>query len=374
MPINVLVVDDSSFFRRRLSEIINEHPRLKVCAVATNGREAVELAQQKKPDVITMDYEMPYMDGLTAVREIMASNPTPIVMLSSLTYEGARVTLDALDAGAVDFLPKNFADVSRQSSDLKVKLHNRLLGVVKPQKLLSNNSRKIVSSNAEGRESSKNSENSDNAAKQESITTPPAAAAPVRSLRGRTKILAIGTSTGGPVALLEVLRHLPMNFPIPILLIQHMPETFTRAFAERLNSQCKIRVHLASDGMAIGPGNAYLAPGGQQMLVDSKDNKRLRVIPGDERLNYKPSVDLTFASVANNYRTGVLAMVLTGMGSDGCKGCHVVKEQGGLVWSQDQESSVIYGMPMAVAKANLSDKIINLNHISQTLKDSFSCS
>ncbi|BFM06752.1 protein-glutamate methylesterase/protein-glutamine glutaminase [Halioxenophilus aromaticivorans] len=362
MPINVLVVDDSSFFRRRLAEIINEHPHLKVCGVATNGREAIELAAAKKPDVITMDYEMPFMDGLTAVREIMATNPRPILMLSSLTYDGARVTLDALDVGAVDFLPKNFADVSRQSASLKAKLHEKILAVAKPEKTVK------ASLPVQKNQALKSFENT--------TKKPSASVQPIRrveTLLGRKKILGIGASTGGPVALLEVLRHLPANFPVPILLIQHMPESFTRAFAERLDSQCNIRVHLAEDGMSLAPGSAYLAPGGQQMLVDAKDRSRLRIMPGDDRLNYKPSVDITFASAANNYQSAFLAMVLTGMGSDGCQGCRVVKEQGGLVWSQDQDSSVIYGMPMAVAKANLSDRVLNLNDICKTLKTAFSC-
>ncbi len=361
MPINVLVVDDSSFFRRRLAELINDHPGLRVCGLATNGREAIDMTQHKKPDVITMDYEMPFMDGLTAVREIMATTPTPIIMLSSLTYEGARVTLDALDSGAVDFLPKNFADVSRQSASLKAKLHQRLLAVARPK-----------AANTRSRLRVKTPVSSGLPIKPQRLKAT-TVIADQSSLLARAKIIAIGASTGGPVALLEVLRHLPRNFPVPILLVQHMPESFTRAFAERLDSQCNISVHLAEDGMSLRPGHAYLAPGGQQMLVDSQDSKRLRVVAGDDRLNYKPSVDITFASAANHYQNTFLAMVLTGMGSDGCQGCRVVKERGGFVWSQDQESSVIYGMPMAVAKAKLTDKVIPLSQISQLLKDTFRC-
>lgn len=370
MPVNVLVVDDSNFFQHRLAEIINDHPDLTVCGIASNGREAIELTQRKQPDVITMDYEMPLMDGVTAVREIMTTRPTPIVMLSSLTYEGARITLDALDAGAIDFIPKNFAEVSNNSTRLKEKLYKKLLAVTKQSHSSSAASIPATKNIAKNSSVDKLAIKKNPQLRAKSVVT---ADANARSLLGRTKILAIGASTGGPAALSEVLKGLPGNFPVPILLVQHMPETFTRAFAERLNSQCKIRVHLAEDGMALAPGRAYLAPGGQQMLIDSRDRKKLRILPSDERLNYKPSVDITFASVANNYQSAFLAMVLTGMGSDGCQGCRVVKEHSGLVWSQDQSSSVIYGMPMAVAKAKLSDRIVSLNEISRSLTDAFSC-
>jgi len=382
MPINVLVVDDSSFFQHRLAEIIEDHPELHVCGIAGNGREAVEMTRSKRPDVITMDYEMPLMDGVSAVREIMAIRPVPILMLSSLTYEGARITLDALDAGAVDFLPKNFAEVSRKSAKLKEKLHGRLLAIAKRPLLKTTPATPEIKPQVElKKEAVTTTADSDrrivkpvaNTKINGSQSVPARTAREKESLLGRIKLLGIGASTGGPVALLEVLRKLPTNFPVPILLIQHMPENFTRAFAERLDSQCNIRVHLAENGISLAPGNAYLAPGGKQMLVDSKDRNKIKVLPGDDRLNYKPSVDITFASAANNYQSGFLAMVLTGMGSDGCQGCRVVKEQGGLVWSQDQDSSVIYGMPMAVAKANLTNKVLALTDIAGTLKESFRC-
>ncbi|WP_317931708.1 chemotaxis response regulator protein-glutamate methylesterase [Halioxenophilus sp. WMMB6] len=385
MPINVLVVDDSNFFQHRLAEIIEDHPDLHVIGVASNGREAVEMARSKDPDVITMDYEMPLMDGVSAVRAIMASKPVPILMLSSLTYEGARITLDALEAGAVDFLPKNFAEVSRKSPQLKQKLHERLLAIAKP-------GRRPVAAVAPASKTSAPTLRSTSPApvsvvrsttapitpadKQRYESNQPAPVAdkrPVDSLLGRIKLLAIGTSTGGPVALVESLKSLPANFPVPILLIQHMPENFTRAFAERLNSQCNIRVHLAEDGMRLAPGVAYLAPGGQQMILDSKDKNRIKVLAGDDRLNYKPSVDITFASAANAFQSNLLAMVLTGMGSDGCQGCRLVKEFGGVVWSQDQASSVIYGMPMAVARANLTDRVLALCDIAPTLRQAFRC-
>ncbi len=346
MSLKVLVVDDSHFFQQRLKEMLNEHPQLEVVGVASNGRDAVEKAKSLRPDVITMDYEMPVMDGVTAVRQIMADRPTPILMFSSLTYEGARTTLDALDAGAVDFLPKNFSEISSNSASLKKKLHSRLLAIARPQKTAA-----LASSTPVAR------------APVQKPFTPPSQR-PL-SLKGKVKVLVIGASTGGPVALAEVLTKLPERFPVPIVLVQHMPENFTKPFSERLDRQCKISVREAVDGDSLRPGLALLAPGGKQLMLDKRGC--VRVMPGDERVNYKPSVDITFGSAANVYGNQLLGVVLTGMGSDGCEGARLIKQKGGSIWSQDQDSSIIYGMPMAVAKAELTDKVLALAEIGPSL-------
>ncbi|NIB43184.1 chemotaxis response regulator protein-glutamate methylesterase [Pseudomaricurvus alkylphenolicus] len=361
MEFKVLIVDDSNFFQHRLKEMLNEHPELKVVGIAANGREAVEKAASLKPDLITMDYEMPVMDGVTAVRKIMAERPVPILMFSSLTYEGARTTLDALEAGAVDFLPKNFAEISSDSATLKKKLHNRLLAIARQRRAPATAAGSIQSS-----PSSKSS------ALQRSVPTRPSSpAAPAkpepRSLKGQVKLLLIGASTGGPVALSDVLTKLPANFPLPIVLIQHMPENFTKAFAERLNRQCKISVREAVDGDQLRPGLALLAPGGKQLMVDKRGAGCVRVLPGDERVNYKPSVDITFGSAANAYGGQSLGVILTGMGSDGCEGARLIKQKGGAIWSQDEASCVIYGMPMAVARARLTDRVLGLKDIGPAL-------
>ena len=368
MPISVLIVDDSGFFRRRLKELIDSCPELKVVGTASNGREGVELAQKLQPDVITMDYEMPVMDGITAVKQIMASRPTPILMFSSLTYDGARVTLDSLEAGAVDFLPKNFEEISSSSEELRRKLTDRLVSVARSRR-----------GAAPPPRPSQPAAPADTAARPQLAAAPAPAAAPAAKTaprpappagRGRIRpcrLVAIGTSTGGPVALQSVLTQLPRSFPTPILLIQHMPASFTPAFAERLNSLCQIEVREAADGDDLRPGLALLAPGGRQMLVDKRG--KVRILPGDERLNYKPCVDVTFGSAANAYPGEVLAIVLTGMGSDGREGARLLKEGGSTVWAQDEATSVIYGMPMAVAKANLADEILPLQDIPLRLKD-----
>lgn len=359
MAVSVLIVDDSSFFRRRLTEMIDQCPGLRVVGTASNGREGVAKALELKPDVITMDYEMPIMDGISAVREIMAKQPTPILMFSSLTYEGARVTLDSLEAGAVDYLPKNFDEISRNAVELKNKLAERINTVAK--------ARRRPAAPAAPPLSRPVREGASASAPAPAAPAKEAPARPSVRVRKHYSLVAIGTSTGGPVALQNVLTALPAKFPFPIVLIQHMPATFTAAFAERLNNLCKIDVKEAVDGDSLRPGLALLAPGGKQLMI-SKGGK-VKILPGDERVNYKPCVDITFASAANVYRDQVLAIVLTGMGSDGCDGARMLKQNGATVWSQDEASSVIYGMPMAVAKANLADEILPLNQIGSRLAE-----
>lgn len=368
MVVKVLVVDDSGFFRRRVSEILSSDSNIQVVGTATNGKEAIDQALALKPDVITMDYEMPMMDGITAVRHIMQRCPTPVLMFSSLTHEGARVTLDALDAGAVDFLPKNFEDISRNPEKVKQMLCEKVHSISR------SNRRSLFSAPAPA-----------------PVTPPPAApstfgrpapapvarpaAAPVRTAapaahspapkRKAYKLVAIGTSTGGPVALQRVLTQLPANFPAPIVLIQHMPAAFTKAFAERLDKLCRISVKEAEDGDILRPGLALLAPGGKQMMVDGRGS--IKILPGDERLNYKPCVDITFGSAAKSYGDKVLAVVLTGMGADGREGARLLKQGGSAIWAQDEASCVIYGMPMAIVKADLADAVYSLDDIGKHL-------
>lgn len=302
MAVKVLVVDDSGFFRRRVSEILSSDSGIEVIGTATNGREAIDQAMALKPDVITMDYEMPMMDGITAVRNIMQRCPTPVLMFSSLTHEGARVTLDALDAGAVDFLPKNFEDISRNPAKVKQLLCEKILSIAR-------SNRRSTSFSPSPAAAPVSTPNSASAAPAPTPRTPVAtpSSAPVR--RKAYRLVAIGTSTGGPVALQRVLTQLPANFPAPIVLIQHMPAAFTKAFAERLNSLCRISVKEAEDGDLLRPGVALLAPGGKQMMIDGRG--QIKILPGDERLNYKPCVDITFGSAAKAYADKVLAVVLT---------------------------------------------------------------
>ncbi|MEL7325494.1 MAG: chemotaxis response regulator protein-glutamate methylesterase [Pseudomonadota bacterium] len=364
MAIKVLVVDDSSFFRRRVSEIINSESRLEVIDVAVNGREAVEKAKTLKPDVITMDIEMPVMDGITAVREIMAASPTPILMFSSLTHDGAKATLDALDAGALDFLPKKFEDIARNRDEAVSLLQQRVIQIASKRAFM----RRPIARPAAAATSS-------TARPLTSRTATPTASAPSRPMAAKFRasgkkyqLTAIGTSTGGPVALQKILTRLPVNYPHPIVLIQHMPATFTAAFASRLNTLCKIQVKEAQDGDVLQAGVAYLAPGGKQMMVDGRAGAaRLRIIDGGDRMNYKPCVDVTFGSAAKVYGDKVLSMVLTGMGADGREGARMLKSACSTIWAQDEESCVVYGMPQAVAKAGISTEDLPLERIAERM-------
>lgn len=370
MALTVLVVDDSGFFRRRLTEILSQDSNIKVVGTASNGREAIDQAIALKPDVITMDYEMPMMDGITAVRHIMQRCPTPVLMFSSLTHEGARVTLDALDAGAVDFLPKNFEDISKNPDKVRQLLCEKVNSIAR-------SNRRFGSSPAAATPAPVPANREPFATRAPARSAPaPAPAPPARPATAPTsgaprrkayKLLAIGTSTGGPVALQRVLTQLPANFPAPIMLIQHMPAAFTRAFAERLDKLCRISVKEAEDGDQLRPGLALLAPGGKQMMVDARGT--VKILPGDERLNYKPCVDITFGSAAKSFGDKVLAVVLTGMGADGREGARLLKQSGSQVWAQDEASCVIYGMPMAVAKAGLADAVYSLDDMGRYLAE-----
>ena len=385
MAVNVLVVDDSGFFRRRIVEILKPITSIQVVGTASNGREAIELVKKLKPDVITMDYEMPMMDGITALREIMRTQPTPVLMFSSLTYEGARVTLDALEAGAVDYLPKNFEDISRDTEKMRELLSQRILAVSRARYRIGRSDstpqarpaapagpprppepRSPELRSSLSRAPASPSTNRSLPFERPSQSSSEIAAKPVAGGRKTSpqkyQLVAIGTSTGGPVALQRVLMGLPASFPAPIVLVQHMPPSFTPAFAERLNKLCKITVRQAENGDVLEPGLALLAPGGKQMMIERTGGQsRIRILPGDNRLNYKPCVDVTFGSAARAHPGKVLGIILTGMGSDGKEGCRMLKETGSIVWSQDEDSSVIYGMPMAVAKAGLSDEVLSLD-------------
>ncbi|WP_318400231.1 protein-glutamate methylesterase/protein-glutamine glutaminase [Photobacterium leiognathi] len=383
MAVKVLVVDDSSFFRRRVSEIINADSRLEVVGNAVNGKEAVELAQKLQPDVITMDIEMPVMDGITAVREIMKVSPTPILMFSSLTHDGAKATLDALDAGALDFLPKKFEDIARNRDEAVELLQKRVAELARKRIFMRRSAITRPSTPASSSLTSSVSKPSSltsrlNTEPTSSLasnrTTPTTRSSAIKSaLRFKAsgkkyQIVAIGTSTGGPVALQKILTKLPANFPYPIVLIQHMPATFTAAFAARLDHLCKISVKEAENGDVLKPGTAYLAPGGKQMMLDGRPGvARLRIIDSGERMNYKPCVDVTFGSAAKVYQDKVLSMVLTGMGADGRDGAKMLKNSGSTIWAQDEESCVVYGMPQAVAKAGISSHDLPLDRIAECI-------
>ena len=338
--IKVLVVDDSSFFRRRLTEFLSSDPNIEVVGQAVDGLDAIDKVKKLDPDLITMDIEMPRLDGISAVKKIRETKDTPILMFSSLTHEGAKATFEALDAGASDFLPKKFEDVAEEKEEAVKKLCERVKSLARKKTRASVPTIKIP----------------------ESLRATSSA-----SVRGY-QLAVIGASTGGPIAIEKALKTLPGTFPLPILLIQHMPASFTGAFAERLDKLCAVKVKEAAEGDLLQPGTAYIAPGGRQMRI-KKNGRGSVIVIDDEPLHttYKPSVDITFNSIADEYRGRVLAIVLTGMGNDGCKGARLLREKGATVWAQDEASCVVYGMPMAVVKENLADKVMSVDEIGMSL-------
>jgi two-component system chemotaxis response regulator CheB len=346
--VRVLVVDDSAFFRRRIADALGESPDIEVVGLAADGAAAVEEARRLRPDVITMDVQMPVLDGISAVRRIMSQSPTRILMFSALTRDGARSTLEAMDAGAVDFLPKITASEAGGRPKSNELLRERVLAIARR--------REDVAANVRARPV------------EPATVVQPRVAAELRSQPGRYRLVAIGASTGGPVAIHTVLSALPAGFPVPIVLVVHMPASFTAAYAERLDSLCRIQVREAQDGDAVQPGLALLAPGGRQLLVEPAGGRPVvRVRDSLPEQIYRPSVDVTFGSAARVYADGVLAVILTGMGSDGKQGAKLLKSAGSDVWSQDAASCVVYGMPQAVERSALSDRVLPLEEIGQAL-------
>ncbi|MFQ3250093.1 MAG: two-component system chemotaxis response regulator CheB [Glaciecola sp.] len=362
MPYRVLIVDDSTFYRRRLASFLEKDPSIQIVGQAINGLEAVEKAKTLKPDVITMDVEMPVMDGISAVTKIMQVAPTAILMFSSLTHEGAKVTLDALAAGAIDFIPKNFDDVSKERPAAILIIQRRVKALARSRLLKQTTEAKKTEKPA-GSSNLPTFRASKLPAKPVAVSS-----SPMPATGKRYKLLFIGASTGGPVALQTVISGLPADFPYPVILVQHMPGTFTAAFAERLNKHSQLKVKLAENNDRIEKGTVYLAEGGKQLQVTGKGAfARINIVkaPKESAIIYHPSIDFTMESLVGAYSGDILSVILTGMGSDGSRGGKLLKEKGATIWAQDEKSSVIYGMPKAVAESGTCDRVIPLNDIAE---------
>jgi two-component system chemotaxis response regulator CheB len=344
--IRVLVVDDSAFFRNRITQALQETGEIEVVGQGADGRQAVELAGRLHPDLITMDVEMPVMDGISAVRQIMQRRPTDIIMFSSLTREGAKATLDALDAGAVDFISKHSdpgLDRGRSSSAI---LRERVLAVASRRSWRQPTSYQPVSD-----------------------ASPRAVSHNRTTMHDAVQLVVIGASTGGPVALQRVITSLPRDFSLPVLVAVHMPAAFTPTFAERLHKQCCLEVAEARDQDPLRPGRVLLAPGGMQTQVAGRIGELWVSVKESGDQLYKPSVDLCFESAARVIGQSTLAIVLTGMGADGKQGAQKLKQLGGQVWSQNAESCVVFGMPQAVESAGLSDRVLSLEALGPALAE-----
>ncbi|MFA5073243.1 MAG: chemotaxis response regulator protein-glutamate methylesterase [Nitrospirota bacterium] len=342
MAINVLIVDDSAFMRNALTNMLSADPEIKVIAVARDGIEAVEKAAKLKPDVITMDVEMPRMDGIEALQLIMEQTPIPVIMVSSLTSEGAHVTLEALDHGAVDFIPKNLSELSINI----VKIKEMLIEKVKQI------SRSRVSKIPRSRTLTQTSEYMPKVI-------------PVRATgERRVSVVAIGTSTGGPRAVQEIIPRLPGDFPVPIVIVQHMPPNFTGPFADRLNDISQITVKEAHEGAILQAGVALVAPGrGHMRVIRPRIETMVTISENREEFIYRPSVDYLMHSIAEFFPGRALAVILTGMGNDGLKGITDVKKSGGRIFAQNEETCVVYGMPRAVVEAGIADKILPIEEM-----------
>lgn len=336
MTIKVLVIDDSALVRSLLSEIIRNAPGFSLVGAAPDAYVARDLVNQFTPDVITLDIEMPRMDGLSFLEKLMAARPTPVVMISTLTDAGAEVTLQALELGAVDFIPKPKLGISeglREYSEIILeKLAAAAKVKVKPIKKATDRTQ-VNASEKISRE----------------------------RIQSTEKIIAIGASTGGTEAIKDVLMQLPSAVP-GIVMTQHMPPGFTRTFAERLNKLTRLRVSEAKGGERILPGHAYLAPGGFHLLVTrSGADYVIKLSDADPVHRHRPAVDVMMESVANAGGKNVIGVLLTGMGKDGAKGMLDIRNHGGYTFAQDEKSCVVYGMPKEAVSIGGVDEVIELS-------------
>jgi two-component system chemotaxis response regulator CheB len=344
----ILIVDDSSFMRMAIRSVLSKEPSFDVVGTAADGMEGVEKAIALKPDIITMDVEMPRMDGIAALKQIMVKAPTKVIMVSTLTNEGAKSTFEALDSGAIDYIPKNVTD----SSDAQNIFRQELLRKIK--EAIASNIRRSPAATS-------------------SVIRPatPSISAPQRPTSSKfsgkkIQYVGIGASTGGPVALQEVLSRIPVNFPYGIMVGIHMPKAFTGPYADRLNAKCSMTIREAVDGDILKPGLALVAPGGMHTtLIRQGSHIVVKILPTSSypQYVYIPSVDLMLSSMAESTNGAMLGVILTGMGSDGFKGMQLLKQKGGVTIAQDEATSTIYGMPKACVDGGVADEVLPLGQI-----------
>ena len=348
----VLVVDDSSFMRRCVSSMIEKDPQLFIIGIARNGIEAVEKVQRLKPDVVTMDIEMPEMDGMTALKEIMKTCPVPIVMLSNRTDKDPETAFQALELGAADFYLKSALLEENVKPEIIEEFLDKLKAIARKAKKYENKEQgqKAVSENL--------SEIIEN------ILNKPES--PIEAKSGLADLLIIGCSTGGPSALQSILPRFPKDTHVPIVVLQHMPPGFTKPLAERFDTICNLRVKEAEDGDILEAGNIYIAPAGYQTFLDKKADGSIALRIEDcqsVETVYKPSINVTLDSAAPIYKERLLSVILTGMGNDGLVGCETVKKYNGKIIVEAEESCIVYGMPKVVYEAGLADVQVPLSSI-----------
>lgn len=360
MPrIRVLIVDDAVVVRRMLTDVLSADPEIEVVGAAANGRIALAKLPQLSPDIVTLDIEMPEMNGLDTIVELRKDYPRlPVIMFSTRTVRGATTTLEALSLGATDYCtkPDNVGSLELAQQRVRDELIPKIKALA-------------------GRHCGP-------AMKRDTARVATAVAPVGRAARGlglaparpRTsppptpEVVAIGVSTGGPNALATLLPRLPADFPVPVLVVQHMPPIFTRFLAERLDGRCRVRVSEARAGMALERGRVYIAPGDWHMMVERRGTDVvITTHQGPPENSCRPAVDVLFRSCAAAYGEATLAIVLTGMGQDGLRGCQALSETGAPILVQDEQSSVVWGMPGTVAEAGLADQVLPLDQIAAAI-------
>jgi len=346
-PVKVLIVDDSTFMRKALEGMLSSDPRVAVAGVARNGEEAIQKVAELSPSVVTLDVEMPGMNGIEALRRIMQTSPVPVIMVSSLTTQGAEETIKALELGAVDFLPKQLDGIATNITAIQQELIAKVIAAA-------HSAGKLKRAPTNG------------------TITPVAKAVRSPGLSSRTivgtrghKAVAIGCSTGGPQALIEVLPLLPADFPAGMLIVQHMPKYFTKPFADRLNQLCKVEVREARAGDVITPGVALIGPAGLHMRVVRRIATQIEVTLSEDTKgsSHVPSVDVMMESVAEVYGERAVGVILTGMGHDGAQGMKAIKGAKGRTIAQDEATCVVYGMPKAAVDGGYAEKVVGLPSI-----------
>lgn len=345
--VKVLIVDDSAFMRKALTTVLSVDSGIEIVGTARDGEEALQKVRSLDPDVVTLDIEMPRLNGLETLQEIMKTMPRPVLMVSSLTEEGAQATLKAMELGALDFLPKS---LSAKHDFFAGELVKKIKAIARKKALMQLRFGRL------------------NSVAARRTFAPPVPCPPPVPCRGARDIVAIGVSTGGPPAVQKVLSALPANFPACILIAQHMPAAFTGPFAKRLDNVCNITVTEAQDGDKIKAGHAYVAPGGKHMQVIMRGPlPEISITTEPVSALYKPSANVLMESVGRCMGRKSLGVILTGMGSDGMEGMKVLREKGGYVLAQNETSCVVYGMPKAVVDAGLADQILDIDQMADAI-------
>lgn len=389
-PIRLLVIDDSAFMRSAISMMIRDTDDIEVVGQGKNGEDAIDLVQKLNPDIITMDIEMPKMDGLTALGIIMKDYPTPVIMISSLTTEGAESTLKAFELGAVDFISKEMSFVNVDITKIKNDLFSKLRHFGKNKKSLTKSLLKHRSLTIDSIETKTKQFQFKKIQDKKAISNESCGVAEVETEKSKAfqnlekmvqknsntrkrdqqkyKLLCIGTSTGGPIALQRLIPHLPSDFPIPIVIVQHMPPNFTKSLALRLDTVSELTVKEAEKGEEMKAGHVYIAPGGKHLTI-LKEGTTLKVHLSESPygLFHKPSIDVMLFSVANFCKENVLSVILTGMGKDGFEGIKRLKAKGSYVIAEEESSCIVYGMPKVVIEGGYADEALALENISSAL-------